>query len=71
MKNLILGIFMFVFAGCSTKLKDLQISYDTISYEDLSTKYISCTGRGIISSIGNYKGKLSFSFLSQNDSSFF
>ena len=71
MKNLILGIIIFVFAGFSTKLKDLQINHDAISYEELSTKYISCSGRGIISSIGNYKGKLSFSFLSQNDSSFF
>ena len=71
MKNLILAIFMFVVMGCSAKLKDFQINYDTISYEELSTKYISCSGRGIISSIGNYKGKLSFSFLSQNDSSFF
>ena len=62
---------MFVVSGCSAKLKDFQINYDTISYEELSTKYISCSGRGIISSIGNYKGKLSFSFLSQNDSSFF
>ena len=71
MKNLIPGIFIFVYAGCSSKLKDIQINYDTIPYEELSTKYISCSGRGIISSIGNYKGKLSFSFLSQNDSSFF
>jgi len=62
---------MFVFTGCSTKLKDLQISNDTISHEELSAKYISCSGRGIMSSIGAYKGKLSFSFLSQNDSSFF
>ena len=69
MKNLIIGIF--VFTGCSAKLKDLQINYDNISYQELSTKYMSCSGRGIISSIGNYKGKLSFSFLSQNDSSFF
>ena len=69
MKKLILGIF--IFAGCSTKLKDLQIIPDNISYEELSTKYISCSGRGIISSIGDYKGRLSFSFLSQNDSSFF
>ena len=71
MKNLILGIFLFVFAGCSSRLKDIQISHDTNSYEELSAKHISCSGRGIISSIGNYKGKLSFSFLSQNDSSFF
>ena len=71
MKRLLLGILVFVVSGCSTKLKDFQVSQDIISYEELSTKYISCSGRGIISSIGNYKGKLSFSFLSQNDSSFF
>tara|TARA_Y100001970_G_scaffold203108_1_gene247244 strand:- start:1875 stop:2480 length:606 start_codon:yes stop_codon:yes gene_type:complete len=71
MKNLILGIFTFVCVGCSPKLKDIRINQDINSYEELSAKYISCTGRGIISSIGDYKGKLSFSFLSQNDSSFF
>ena len=71
MKRLILGVFIFIVLGCSAKLKDLQVSRDTISYEELSAKHISCSGRGIISSIGNYKGKLSFSFLSQNDSSFF
>ena len=71
MKSLILGLFIFFAIGCSTKLKDLQISNDTISHEELSAKYISCSGRGIMSSIGAYKGKLSFSFLSQNDSSFF
>ena len=71
MKYLILGIFLFVFTGCFSRLKDIHISHDTNSYEDLSTKYISCSGRGIILSVGDYEGKLSFSFLSQNDSSFF
>ena len=71
MKRLLLGILVFVVSGCSTKLKDFQVSQDIISYKELSTQYISCSGRGIISSIGDYKGKLSFNFLSQNDSSFF
>ena len=71
MKSLILSIFVFLFAGCSTKLKDFQNGHVDISYEELSKNYMSCSGRGIISSIGDYKGKLSFSFLSQNDSSFF
>ena len=31
---------------------------------------ISCSGRGVISSTGNFSGKLSFNFLVQNDSSF-
>ena len=30
----------------------------------------SCSGRGVISSTGNFSGKLSFNFLVQNDSSF-
>ena len=71
MKRFLLGILVFVVSGCSTKLKDFQVSQDIISYKELSTQYISCSGRGIISSIGDYKGKLSFNFLSQNDSSFF
>ena len=71
MKSLSLGIFLFTIIGCSTKLRDLQISQTTMPHKKVSVNYISCSGRGIISSIGNYKGKLSFSFLSQNDSSFF
>ena len=71
MKYLTLGISIFIFVGCSSKLKSVRINHDNISHEELSTNYVSCSGRGIISSIGNYKGKLSFSFLSQNDSSFF
>ena len=36
----------------------------------LSDEGNSCTGRGVISSTGNFSGKLSFNFLVQNDSSF-
>ena len=71
MKYFIIGILIIAFVGCSTKFKNIHINHDTISHVELSTKYMSCSGRGIISSIGNYKGKLSFSFISQNDSSFF
>ena len=42
MKRLILSVFIFIVLGCSTKLKDLQVSRDTISYEELSNNtYIS------------------------------
>ena len=71
MKYSILGIFIFFLVGCSAKLINNQINHYNISHKELSTKYVSCSGHGIISSIGNYNGKLSFSFISQNDSSFF
>ena len=39
--------------------------------DDIYSKHIkSCTGRGSISSVGNFSGRLSFNFISQNDSSF-
>ena len=39
--------------------------------DDIYLKHIkSCTGRGSISSVGNFSGRLSFNFISQNDSSF-
>ena len=36
----------------------------------VSDRQPSCSGRGVISSTGNFSGKLSFNFLVQNDSSF-
>jgi hypothetical protein len=42
-----------------------------LTYEEFSKSFVSCSGFGSISSTGNFNGSLSFSFLSQNDSSFF
>ena len=52
--------------------KSFSNSGDVSSDIVLKRTYISCGGYGNISTIGkNFRGKLSFSFLSQNDSSFF
>tara|TARA_X000001036_G_scaffold21592_1_gene18110 strand:- start:8391 stop:8996 length:606 start_codon:yes stop_codon:yes gene_type:complete len=71
MKNLIIFILILFFVNCSATSKKLKSNMSIKSYNELSSYYVSCTGYGNISSIGSYKGQLSFSFISQNDSSFF
>ena len=65
-------IFIFFFIqGCVFKktqiLSDLEI---TQSYKNLTTAYLSCSGKGEIQSTDNYLGKLTFQYMSQRDSSF-
>ena len=71
MKSILIFLFLLFISACSTSIKNIQDDISVLSYEELSRNYVSCSGHGNISSIGNFKGKLSFSFLSQNDSSFF
>ena len=71
MKSILIFLLLFFISACSTSIKNIKDDISVLSYEELSRNYISCSGHGNISSIGNFKGKLSFSFLSQNDSSFF
>ena len=71
MRNLIIALYILFFINCSTTRKKINNNTTVISYNELSNNYVSCTGYGNISSVGNYKGKLSFNFMSQNDSSFF
>jgi len=40
------------------------------SYQEITSDFSSCSGKGKIESTGGVSGKLSFSFMSQNDSSF-
>ena len=62
----ILGFLLF-FLGCSGTNNHLKV----IPVDNrLNDRPYSCSGRGVISSTGNFRGKLSFSFLVQNDSSF-
>jgi hypothetical protein len=62
----ILGFLLF-FLCCSGTNNHLKV----ISVDNrLNDGQNSCSGRGVISSTGNFSGKLSFSFLVQNDSSF-
>ena len=66
-------LFLFLFVACAHQpYKPVPDSDDVSSYLVMKRTYISCGGYGNISTIGeNFSGKLSFSFLSQNDSSFF
>ena len=62
----ILGFLLFLLgcSGTNNHLKVMPIS------NQVNDEQNSCSGRGIISSTGNFSGKLSFNFLVQNDSSF-
>ena len=70
MRNLIIFSAVFFIVSCSTTRKKIQNNANPLLYNESSNNYVSCSGYGSISSIGSYKGKLSFSFMSQNDSSF-
>ena len=62
----ILGFLLFFLccSGTSNHLKVIPV--DNLVNDGQN----SCSGRGVISSTGNFSGKLSFNFLAQNDSSF-
>ncbi len=58
--------FSFIIFGC-TSIKEEVISPINDTFHN---QIKSCYGRGSISSAGNFSGRLSFNFISQNDSSF-
>ena len=66
MKIFLLTFFLLILFNCASINKEL-ISH---SGDIISDQVKSCTGRGSISSVGSFSGNLTFSFMSQNDSSF-
>jgi len=64
-----LTISFFVFLSGCIRMQDQSI-LKVKQGKDI-IQFVSCSGRGTISSIGNFSGQLSFNFLAQNDSSFF
>ena len=67
MRSLSILCFLLFFLCCSGSNNHLKV----IPIPDrVSDGGNSCSGRGVISSTGNFSGKLSFNFLVQNDSSF-
>ena len=66
MKIFLLTFFLLTLFNCAPTNKELVNYSGDINYDQIK----SCTGRGSISSIGSFSGKLTFSFMSQNDSSF-
>ena len=60
--------FLVFFSGC---IRMQNQSILKVNHGKEIIQFVSCSGRGTISSIGNFSGQLSFDFLAQNDSSFF
>ena len=66
MKIFLLTFFLLTLFNCVSTNKELTSHSGNIIFDQVK----SCTGRGLISSVGNFSGNLTFSFMSQNDSSF-
>ena len=66
MRILLSLTILLIFFNCGSFKKE-DISPDN---NVLIKKIKSCTGKGSISSLGSFSGRLSLSFISQNDSSF-
>ena len=66
MKIFLLTFFLLTLFNCASTNKELTSHSGDVT----SGQIKSCTGRGSISSIGSFSGNLTFSFISQNDSSF-
>lgn len=59
-----------IFAGCAGSGTQFLLPVTQRTYHDLLEEYISCTGKGKIDSQGTIHGALTFTFISQHDSSF-
>ena len=66
MKILLIALAILFHFNCSFSHKELAITPKNHSFKEIN----SCSGRGAVSSLGNFRGKLSFNFITQNDSSF-
>jgi len=64
-------LVLMTFIGCIGSGNRMLILGPQKSYSEYVQKYNSCTGKGMIDSNGPLKGKLSFTFKSQRDSTFF
>mgnify|MGYP001169031788 FL=1 len=65
------GIFLLILLGCADKIDKFVIMNSKKTYSELSDQYNSSIGSGYIDTEGIFNGKLSFSFQSQRDSTFF
>ena len=59
-----------ILAGCAGSGTKFSLPVTQRNYHDLLAEYISCTGKGKIDSQGPFQGALTFTFISQHDSSF-
>ena len=67
MKLFSFTLFLLILYNCASTSEKLISHSGDINLDQIK----SCTGRGSISSVGSLSGDLTFSFMSQNDSSFF
>ncbi len=63
-------IFLLVLINCAGPGNNIILRNPQKSYVELNDLYKACKGKGKIDSFGEIKGKLSFSFMSQRDSTF-
>ena len=66
MKIFFYTFFLLTLFNCASLKEEFIIHSGEISSDQIK----SCTGRGSISSVGSFSGNLTFTFMSQNDSSF-
>ena len=64
-------LFLTLFIGCAGPGRQMLVLMPKKSYSEYLQEFSSCTGKGMIDSNGPFKGKLSFTFKSQRDSTFF
>ena len=64
-------LFLTLFIGCAGPGRQMLVFMPQKSYQEYLQEFSSCTGKGMIDSNGPLKGKLSFTFKSQRDSTFF
>tara|TARA_Y100001970_G_scaffold160489_1_gene196322 strand:- start:510 stop:1118 length:609 start_codon:yes stop_codon:yes gene_type:complete len=63
-------LFLTLFIGCAGPGRQMLVLMPKKSYSEYLQEFSSCTGKGMIDSNGPFKGKLSFTFKSQRDSTF-
>ena len=66
-----IGILLLALIGCASRIDNLVLMHAKKSYSELLNQYKSSKGKGFIHSRGTFNGKLSFSYKSQGDSTFF
>ena len=66
MRIFLFTFYLFIFFSCTSIKEEIINPIDDIFPNQIK----SCSGRGSISSAGGFSGRLSFNFISQNDSSF-
>ena len=65
----VLLIIISIFS-CTSPPEIIPYEYIDLTYDELKIDYLTCTGKGIMTSKGAKSWKLNYSFVTRNDSSF-